>query len=627
MAQLKKVLSFPVILLITINAIMGTGIFFLPALGAKTYGPASILAWLILSIISIYIGMCFAELSSMFPKSGGIYEFCKQAYGRFFSFFIGWMTVLAGNITIAMLVVGAIQYLLPLGSTLTKILISLIFVLIFNYIAFRGMKTSAFMLVTFSIITLGTLLALIIPGFLKLQPTNFTPFFIFPTSALLITIFLIAETFFGWETATFLAEETKNPRKIMPKALIWGTIIIAVICVLFVVSSLGSISWKIFGQSAAPLTDLGILHYGLPGGNIFTILVYLAIIGSVAGWVVSAPRLLLAMAKDKLFLTQFSRVHSKYFTPHRAIIFQTILTTILVIVGAGSYTTILHLLVPIVLLAYTFVLLTIPVLRRKHPTQQRAFKVPFGTVGPIIVSFFMLSLIVMWLFYVPGALNISKVALSLLFLGLPLYFLIEMYYDAPVILKVNEYLSYFSLLFENIFFPVSLRKKTLTLLGNIKNKKVIEFGCSVGTITRRLAHRVLPRGKIYAIDPIKHNLKITKLHTRHHRHITFIHHPFLHHFKPTSLNLKNADAIISTGILSYLQKPQLVLSHLSKRCRSGARIVFIEYDNFFYFIPNTPWLEDDHYIKTIFTKAGFKITIERKQSLFWQYIFIVGEKK
>ena len=67
--RLKRVLSYKVILLITINSIMGTGIFFLPALGAKTAGPASVLSWIILSILSIYIAMCFGELTSMFPKA------------------------------------------------------------------------------------------------------------------------------------------------------------------------------------------------------------------------------------------------------------------------------------------------------------------------------------------------------------------------------------------------------------------------------------------------------------------------------------------------------------------------------------------------------------------------------
>ncbi len=433
MAELKRVLGFPAILLITINSIMGTGIFFLPAIGAKAAGPASLIAWAILSLISIYIAMCFAELSSMFPKSGGIYEFCKQAYGRSFSFIIGWMTVIAGNVTIAMLVVGAIQYLLPVGPVFVKVLISLAFILAFNYVAFKGMKLSAFMLITFAIITLGTLFGLIVPGTLNFNLPHFDPFFVFPTSAIFLAIFLIAETFFGWETATFLAEEIKDGAKIMPKALVYGTIIIALISIIFVVTSLGSIPWNIFGQSATPLSDLGILHYGTTGGDIFTILVYLSIIGSVAGWIVSAPRLLLAMSKDKLFLTEFAQIHEKNLTPHRAILFQTVLTSILVIAGAGSYTTMLNLLVPIVLIAYAFVLLSVVVLRFKQPKRKRYFRVPFGKVGPILVSLFMLFLIGMWVYETPGAFQVLKLALSLLVLGIPLYLLVEMYHDSPAI--------------------------------------------------------------------------------------------------------------------------------------------------------------------------------------------------
>ena len=625
MAELKKVLSFPAILLITINSIMGTGIFFLPAVGAGASGPASIISWIFLSFISIYIAMCFGELSSMFPKSGGIYEFCKQAYGRFFSFMIGWMTVMAGNITIAMLVVGAVQYLLPVGSVFIKVGISLLFIFAFNYIAFKGMQTSAIMLVVFAFITVGTILALIIPGLFKFNPGNFKPFFVSPVSSLLITIFLIAETFFGWETATFLAEETKDGQKVMPKALILGTVIIAIICIFFVVTSLGVIPWDIFGQSATPLTDLGILHYGNFGGSVFTILVYLAIIGSVAGWVVSAPRLLLAMAKDKLFLEHFAKIHPKNLTPHRAILFQTVLTTIFVIVGAGSYTTMLHLLVPIVLVAYAFVLLSVVVLRYKMPNAKRYFTVPFGKVGPIVVALFMISLIVMWLIYTHGALDIVKIIISLIFLGVPLYLLIEMYHDGAAIKGVNEKLSYFLVIFENIFFPLGLKKRVFLMLGELSGKNVLEFGCSVGTITKKLAQKVLPGGKVFAFDIIERNIRVASSHLKKQTHVNFYYHSSLDHFK-TSVKLPQMDALISTGTLSYLQKPQVVLKNLGKKVKKGGRVVFLDYDQFFFLIPNVPWISDEVKMTRMFKQAGFKVKMTKKRGLLWRYIFIHGEK-
>ena len=128
---MKGVLSFRVILLITINSIMGTGIWFLTSAGAKHAGPASLISWAILSLISVYIAMCFAELTSMFPKAGGVYEFAKQAYGRFWSFVIGWTTSIAGSVTIAMLLLGALQYLIPFKYAFTYIPIAILLLIYF----------------------------------------------------------------------------------------------------------------------------------------------------------------------------------------------------------------------------------------------------------------------------------------------------------------------------------------------------------------------------------------------------------------------------------------------------------------------------------------------------------------
>jgi len=626
MAELKKTLSFPVILLITINSILGTGIFFLPAVGARHSGPASILAWLILSVIAIYIGMCFAELCSMFPKAGGVYEFSKQAYGRFTSFLLGWMTLIAGNITIAMLVVGAIQYLLPANVPFISIPLSLLFVFLFNFIAFRGMKTSAVMLVAFALITLGTLFALIIPGLFRFNPANLDPFFVFPMSSLFITIFFIAETFFGWETATFLAEETKDGKRVMPKALIIGTVLIAVIALLFVITSLGSIPWKAFATSKAPLVALGTFHYGAFGGTVFTLLVYLAIIGSVAGWIVSAPRLILAMARDKLFLKQMAEIHPKYKTPYKAIIFQTILTSILVFAGAGSYETLLHLLVPLVLLTYAAVIGSLIVLRIKKPKLKRYFKVPFWKVGPPLIIVFLLSLIVAWLIETPGAFRLLRLAFGFILVGIPLFYLLELYYNARAIRRTDDTVARLAYWTEWFFLPVWRRKELIRLLGGIRGKKLLEFGCSVGTLTMHLADEVGPRGKIYATDISEKDLEIVqeRLDKKGHKHVVVIHDPkHTHRVHPS---VPKVDACISVGMLGYLERPLQVLRHINKRLKKGSKICFMDYDKFFDIIPNIEWLENDKKIVKEFAKAGFSVMVERKQGFAWKYIYIYGKK-
>lgn len=637
MTKLEAVLSYRTILLITINSIMGTGIFFLPAVGAGVSGPASILAWLFMSFIAVYISMCFAELVSMFPNSGGIYEFCKQAYGRFFSFIIGWMTLVAGNITIAMLVVGAIQYLLPLGTPLIKIILSLIFVYSFNFIAYRGMKTSAIMLVTFAFITLISILGLIIPGLITFSTANLTPFIVTPSAMILVTLFFIAETFFGWETATFLAAETKDGQKVMPKVLVVSTIIIAVLSMLLVITSLAALPWQDFSASQAPLSLLASVFYGNAGNFAFTMLVYLSIIGSVAGWIVCSPRLVLAMAQDKLFLAQMAKIHPRFKTPYKAIFFQTIVTTVLVIVGAGSYQLLLELLVPIVLLLYAATILTIPVLRLKKKEQTRYYKCPLPFTGPILVVLFLLSMIWLWVTHTHGALHLFTMGLGFLLLGVPLYLLLQMYYSEKSIRILTSLTAWISKMTEHLQLPKKVRQQVLAPLQPLHNKSIIEFGASIGTLSTEIIKEALPQKltakkqapkvHLLVINESEHSILSHRINTEHATNKKYIK-TYLHpHLDSLHKDIPKSDCFVSVAHMSYLQNEVKVLKEIAAKLKAGAKISILEYDKLFFLFPTTPWLSKNNSIVATFKKAGFDVTVKRKRALLWQYIFITGTKQ
>ena len=95
MTELKKSISFSVLVLLAINAIIGTGIFFVPGIAARIAGPASIISWILVGILALLVAACFAELVSMFPKAGGVYEYTKQAFGEFGGFMVGWIAWIA----------------------------------------------------------------------------------------------------------------------------------------------------------------------------------------------------------------------------------------------------------------------------------------------------------------------------------------------------------------------------------------------------------------------------------------------------------------------------------------------------------------------------------------------------
>lgn len=648
--KLERSMSYPTIFIITISSIIGTGVFFLPAIGMRETGPATLISWTILSFIAIYVSTIFGELTSMFPNEGGVYEFCKQAFGRFPSFIVGWIAILAGNVTISMLIVGAIQYLLPYTGTLEllgfvfdakyfKLAICIFFILIFNYITYRGIKVSATMLVAFGVITLSALFSLIIPGLINM---DFSSLFVSSTGSstfmpggwfsIFVGIYIIVETFFGWESATFLAGETKNGEKVMPKAMFYSTIVIAIICFLLVITAMGSMPWDVFGSSLAPLSDLGAHHYGATLGSIFVIIIYVSIIGSVAAWIVSAPRLLLAMADDKLLPGQFRKIHPIFKTPYKAIFFQTILTSCIVIVGFESYEFLLHMLVPLATILYCGVMISLLVLRKTKPEHKRYMKTPFANIGIPIVLVFLISLIFLWASETHGAWSTLSFSGSLVVLGLPIYMLVEVYYNPKSIVKINDFFARFTLFTENVSIPKKIINKIFLYIGDLKNKTVLEYGSNIGSITIPLLKEVGEHGKVYATDiSIKH-LNITKKRVKKY----FKNEPHIYeslkimHDDEQMLrihpSIPYADVIVSFGMISYVQDMKKILKDMHNILPENGEICLIEYADYFNIIPNADWLTSDEEIKQMFLNSGFSVRVIREKGLLWNYILIYGVK-
>ncbi len=627
MAELKRVLGYKTILALIVTSVMGTGMFFGAALGASYSGNASIISWVILSVVAVYISTFFGELVSMFPKAGGVYEFSKQVYNRFFSFIIGWTAWLVGNLTTALLVVAAINYLIPDPTQLLlKMSISIALILILNIVAYFGIEASAVILVVFATIALSIIVSVVVPGAFHINTENYMPFFAFPLSAIFLTIFFISENFFGWESATYLAEETKNPEKVIPKSLVWGTVIVAFFAIGIALVSLGMIPWEILITKTAPLSAIFEGIYGSLGMKILNVGVFLALIGSAAGGIVTMPRLLLALARDKLFIAQLSHVHKKYNTPYKAIIFQTIISLLVFGMAFGRYRTLLGLLLPLGIMMYIAIIFSVTILRFKEPNLHRPFKAPFGKIGSILIVIFLISLLAAWIIQEPNALSVLSLSLSFILMGVPIYLLLVMYYDPDTIVKVNDALAYFTLFTERFILPKSLRKEIINLLGDIRNKVVLEFGCSVGTLTLHLAEKVKPLGKVYATDLSKKDLLITKkrMIKRGHEHVIVIHDE--HQVNRVHPDVPHVDAIVSIGMMGYLQDVKKVLKEMRDLLPYGGKIVFFDYADFFKIIPNVAWLSDDKTIEKIFREAGFSVFVTRKKGLLWNYIFVYGIK-
>lgn len=628
MAQGKK-LSFASILFITINSIMGTGIFFLPAVGAREAGLFSIASWIIMGLVAVYFATIFGELVSRFPREGGVYEYAKEAFGFFPSFLLGWMTLIAANITIAMLMVGAIKYI---GAGLDNLLIagiSIVFILIFNYIAFRGLRTGKFMLLAFACITLLTVFGILVPGLLHFDPAQFTGWLGHASFAglsglpgafsgalvVVVTIFFIAETFFGWETVTFMAEEVDNPRRVMPRALIVGTILIALIALLFVVASMSLLRWDLLGATITPLSDLATIVYGSWGAPVYSILVYLAIVGSVAGWIIAAPNLLVALAKDRLFIPSFAKKHKKTGTPYKAIMFQTILTSVIVLIGAGNYETLLHLLVPMVLVMYAMVVISLIVIRKKQPDFD-GYKAPGGLVGPVFLVLFTIGLIVLWGTHAAEAGRVLRIILSLIVLGVPVYLTMNFYYNPKAAVMFQDKTLGLSRMTERLFLPRRIRRRILE--GGEPHHKVLFLSAGSGIVIKEA---VMREENTIIVEQSKHLVRhlqkrFPKAKVLHDEHLTSRVHP----------DVEEVDIVISVGLFSHVQDLSLYLEHIKGLIPENAKIRFFDYVDFYKVLPNAAILDDMEELKKTFKAKGFSVKIEKVRGLLWNYLIVEGIK-
>ena len=633
--ELKRGLSWWLILPLAFASIMGSTMFFGAGIGAKFGGAASILAWVVLLPLTLYIATGFGELSAMFPKAGGIYEFCKQAYGRFPSFLVGWVGWIVGNLSTTLVVVAGLDYLLPQQEfALLKIGLSIAIMLLLNLIAFFGVEESGKVVLVLVVLCVSMVIAIVIFGITHFQVGNYTPFF-GPVGALpiLVAMFLLVESFAGWESVTYMAEETVNPKKNIPRALVWGTLLVGLCSMAVHVIALGVVRWESLLGSPAPLRMIFSVIFPANWDLWLRIGIFLTLVGSAAGGVTSVPRLLLAMARDKLFLTQFAVVHPKFKTPYKAIILQAIASVFIIGLTIGHFERLLSLFVPLALILYTVTMLAVPVLRKRLPDMERPFKMPFGSVGPYFIGLIFIGLIVVWITIEPQALTMLALGGSFVLFGLPLYLLIELYYDPKMITSVRDLTAHLELLTEKLFFPKKIQNEIFAWLGDLKGKFVLEFGCGVGTLTVKLAEKVGPEGAVYATDLSLNNLKIAK--KRIEREMWRSHeliHGTVHvlhdekHMERVHPHVTYADAIVSFGMLSYIQDIERVLKEMYALLPETGRICFVEYVDYFKLLPNPEWLEDNAEIEKIFRKAGFSVHVMRKKSLFWNYVFLYGLK-
>ncbi|MBT3582304.1 amino acid permease [Candidatus Woesearchaeota archaeon] len=617
---LKATIPFSILLLLGINAIIGTGIFFVPGIAAQLAGPGSLISWTLVAIIALIIAACFAELSSMFPKSGGVYEYTKQGFGEFAGFMVGWTSWIVANITIAMLAIGALDYFGAIieVSYIQRLIIAIIFVVGMNFVSYRGIDMSVKVLLFFAVCTILSLWTLLTWGVYYVSASNLMPLSIFPKVSIVIAMLYILETFFGWETVTYLAEETKDPAKTIPKVMMWGTAAVVLLALGVVAVTLGAVNWEVLANSATPLLEAANIFMGQSGARLIAVLVFLNILGGAAAWIVVTPRLIFALGRDKLLPDVLSRIHPVHQTPYYAIAVQTVLTIIILL--SGSYKLLLEMILPLAIFMYSMVIVSVTILRFTKPHLERPFKIPFGKILPIITAMILL--------FLAGGIEFQTTISGVMFvmIGIPLFLLEAMLYKPKLVKKILSLSVGITSRTTDFWLTRKTRRYIKYHIGDIKGKNVMNFGTDVSKFTVELSKLIGDSGKLCVTHASKDHIDATKELAEKHKlnnMIYYVENEARHVIHP---KLKDFDAIVSVGVLGYIQDPHKVIATLGKRVKKGGKIYFVDYTNLLKIMPEQKWLHDVEGIKRMFAQAGFKVNVSRHKGLLWNTIHICGKK-
>jgi amino acid transporter len=367
----------------TVNGILGAGIFVLPAQVMSLLGPAALSAYVMAALAAGLIVLCFAEVGSLFDRSGGPYLYARVAFGDWIGFEIGWMMLLSRLTAIGAISNAFTSYLgffWPAAATgpgraiaITAVIGSL------SAINYFGVRYGTWVSNLFTISKLVPLLIFVAAGLFWLDPHRAPAWALPEPAGLRQASLLLIFAFGGFEMAVVMGEEIINPRRNLPIALITGMSLVTILYLL--IQFVAQAALPGLASSATPLASASVQFLGSFGGVLLTAGAVLSTTGTNSGSLLMAPRILYGMAEGGQLPSMFARVHPRYRTPHVAVIITGLLSWTFAL--SSQFALLAAVSAIARLLAYMATCLAVPVLRRKMPDARRGFSVPGGVIIPI----------------------------------------------------------------------------------------------------------------------------------------------------------------------------------------------------------------------------------------------------
>jgi APA family basic amino acid/polyamine antiporter len=433
---------------IIVGSVIGSGIFFAPAIMAGYLQTPGLLLglWVLGGVLTLFGALSYGEMAAALPRAGGQYVFLSEAFGPLWGFLYGWTFLLAINTGFVAAVsvafaktlgfflpgIGEANVLFSAGRFVfsTAQAVALVVIVALTWLNVTGLRTGARVQNVFTVAKVAAVALLVILAVAtgRGATANFTPVFGVALGLEGLKVGLLAAlagamakalfAYDAWNSITFAAEEVKDPARNLPRALLLGTLGVAVVycsavAVYLYMVPIGEMATV---RESRIATEAAVRMIGPAGGAFVAVAILVSTLGCVNGLTLAGPRVVFAMGRDGLFFRAAARVHPVYRTPAAAIGLHGLVAALLTL--TGTYSDLLTLTAFSSLLFNVLTIVGLFVLRVKQGDLHRPYRVWGYPVLPalyVLVSAFFLV-------YIPVAdPRNAGLGLGITALGLPAY--------------------------------------------------------------------------------------------------------------------------------------------------------------------------------------------------------------
>jgi amino acid transporter/mannitol/fructose-specific phosphotransferase system IIA component (Ntr-type) len=317
--ELKKELGLLDVFCLASGAMISSGLFILPGIAHARAGPAVIASYLIAALFALTGLLSQAELVSAMPKAGGTYFFVERTMGPAMGAVNGLITWFSLTLKSAFALVGMAaftSYVISIDVRLIALALCAVFVAL-NLI---GVKEAAKVQVALVVALLAALLVYVIRGAAFVTVERLAPFSPYGLGAVLSTAGFVFVSYGGLLKVTSMAEEVKNPGKVVPLGMILSLLVVGLLYVAVVFVTSGVMEDNLLNISLTPISDGAAVFMGRGGRIALGIAAIFAFISTANAGIMAASRYPLALSRDRLMPGFFGKVNLRFKTPHNSIL-------------------------------------------------------------------------------------------------------------------------------------------------------------------------------------------------------------------------------------------------------------------------------------------------------------------